>query len=124
MLSTTLKNIENYLLEQSQLNNEQLEQLIGKLKYYNNGSYIDPYDIKDFLDLNDKENQKLFGKLIGYGAVKPAYKYYCPKCGKYSDYPVDTLEELDETENCEECFYEFSSDKFKYIVLFFKVVVE
>lgn len=124
MLLTTLQGIEHYLLEQSLLNKEQLKLLIEKLKHFPKDSYIDPYDIKVLLDLGDKANKQLFGKLVEYGAVRPAYKYYCPKCGKYSDYLVDTLEELDEIENCEECFYEFSSDKFKYIVLFFKVIVE
>lgn len=126
MLLETLKNIERYLLEHKPIPSEKIGGLLNILKYFSVGSYIHPFKIKDDLDLTNKEVNVLFGKLVAYGAVKPAYQLYCPSCGWYSDYPVDTLKEIDGMDICnnDECNYKFNVDKFKYIVLQFKVIIE
>lgn len=126
MLSETLKNIEKYLLEHKPIPIEKIKDLLKILTYFKLGSYIHPFKIKDDLDLTNEDINNLFGKLVSYGVIKPAYQLYCPSCGWYSEYPVDTLEEIDMIEICsnDECNYKFKGDKFKYIVLQFKVIVE
>ncbi len=104
-------------LKQSQLN-----KLKETLEMYDVGDIINPHDFKEKLFLTSQENQRLFSCLSSFGIFKHVYRYYCPTCNHLSYDTYNSLEEIDNIIECENCYHELPEGTYKYIAIYFEVV--
>ena len=95
--------LQEYIQQKKILKQNKLNELINYLKYFDKGDIINPLNIKEKLNLSDTENQELFSYLSSFGIYKHVYRYYCPKCNHLSMDIYESLDEIDEVNECENC---------------------
>lgn len=113
-------NIEENLKEH--LETEKLEKLQSLFKFYRQGQYIYPGVLIRHLNISMKKAYQILEAVRELGFIAPNYEVYCFSCSKFTGFSFETIGQLPEYIECEECGKEL--DPLEESVVVYKVLTD
>lgn len=122
MLLEKLQNIYNYIKDESTVSNDVLIKYLEYVDSLKINDYVFKNNLIEKFDINENQCLNLLSLLSRENILKKVYRFYCPKCQKFDG---DAYESLEEIEQCNECGFEFSfnPNSLKYLIIIFKKTV-
>ena len=124
MLSDIFQTISSKISNNFEVDSNKLNNILEYIQTKSVESYIYPEVIEEKLKISMSECMKIFVYLEKFDELKQVYKLYCPKCKDFSREIYESINELEEENECEFCGNELFEDEnpYKYVVIYFRVV--
>lgn len=87
----------------NQLNPEKLEKFLSIIQPYKKGEYIYPGTLIRQLNIPMAQAYAILETIKELGFVSINYEVYCFKCNKFTGHVFETISQLPEYIECEEC---------------------
>ena len=124
MLSDTFQIILTKILKNVEIDSNKLKDILEYIQTKPIESYIYPEVVEEKLKISISECMRIFVYLEKFNVLKQVYKLYCPKCKDFSSEIYESINELEEENECEICGNELFEEEnpYKYVVIYFRVV--
>lgn len=124
MLSNTLQDILMKIVKKYKVDSRVLENILEYIQTKPLQSYVYPEVVEDKLGIDITLCMKLFIYLEKFGLLKQVYKLYCPNCKDFSGTMYESLNDLEEANECEFCGKDLFEEEnpYKFVVVYFRVI--
>lgn len=124
MLLDIYQNISKQIETSTKINSEKLTDILRYILSKPINSYIYPELVQEKFGIDLEDCMKLLIILEKRDIIKTVYKLYCPICADFTEQIFESINDLEEYEECEECCTKlFDSDNpYKYVIVYFKVI--